>query len=96
MKLCKYYSLDECKTREEVFEKLDSLQDEEKLDYVYIDEDEVIKMNDNTLTAKEIKSLVNFFKEHDVLDYPDYEEYLEEEEYDDDEDFDDEDDEELE
>lgn len=94
MKLCKYYSLDECKTRDEVFEELDRLQDDEKLDYTYIDEDEVIKINESILSAKETKSLVAFLKDNDVLDYPDYEEYSEEEEYDDEDDFDDEDDDE--
>jgi hypothetical protein len=89
MKLCKYYSLDECKSRDSVFEELDRLQEEEKVDYIYIDEDEVIKISDHILTAKEVKLLVNFLKDNDVLEYPDYEEYLEEEEYDDDE-FDDE------
>ena len=93
MKLCKYYSLDECKMRVEVFEELDRLQEEEKLDYTYIDDDEVIKINEDLLTAKEKKSLTSFLKEMDVLEYPDYEEYFEEEDYDDtdDEDFDDED-----
>lgn len=93
MKLCKYYSLDECATRDAVFQKLDKLQSEDKLDYIYIDEDEVIKINDDALTAKEKKALKLFFKENDVLDYADYEEYLEEEEYDEDgDDIDDEDD----
>lgn len=92
MKLCKYYSLDECTLRDAVFQELDRLQDEEKLDYVYIDEDEIVKIIDSALTTKETKSLVLFLKEHDVLDYPDYEEYSEEEEYDDEEDdFDDDD-----
>jgi hypothetical protein len=94
MKLCKYYSLDECKTRDEVFEELDRLQDDEKLDYTYIDEDEVIKINESILSAKETKALVTFLKENDVLDYPDYEEYSEEEEYGDEDDFEDEDDDE--
>lgn len=93
MKLCKYYSLDECKTRDIVFQELDRLQTEDKLDYTYIDEDEVIKINDDVLSAKEKKALKTFLKDNDVLDYPDYEEYLEEEEYEDDgDDFDDEDD----
>lgn len=93
MKLCRYYSLDECKTIDAVFEELDRLQAEDKLDYTYIDEDEVIKINDDILIAKEKKALKLFLKENDVLDYPDYEEYLEEEEYDEDgEDFDEDDD----
>jgi hypothetical protein len=83
MKLCKYYSLDECQTRDAVFEELDKLQADEKLDYLYIDDDEVIKISESLLTTKEIKSLKHFLKENDVLEYTDYEEYLEEEEYDD-------------
>ena len=95
MKLCKYYSLDECQTRDDVFEELDRLQDEEKLDYTYIDEDEIIKINESILSAKETKALASFLKDNDVLDYPDYEEYSEEEEYGDDEDIDEDDEEDL-
>lgn len=85
MKLCKYYSLDECKTRQTVFDELDKLQDEGKIEYTYLDEDEVIKIVDHVLEQKETKDLSLFLKENDVIDYPDYEEYYEEEEYIDDE-----------
>lgn len=93
MKMCKYYSIDECKTRDSVFEELDRLQEEEKIDYTYIDDDEVIKISEEVLTTKEKKTLKSFFKENDILDYPEYEEYLEEDEYlEDGDDIDDEDD----
>ncbi len=89
MKLCKYYSLDECKTRQKVFDELDRLQDDGKIEYNYIDDDEVIKISDTGLEKKELKDLLSFLKEGDVIEYPDYEEYYEEEEYVDDEDQDD-------
>ena len=95
MKLCKYYSLDECKNRNKVFEELDKLQDDGKVEYTYIDDDEVIKIVNTGLEKKELKELLNFLRDADVIEYPDYEEYLEEEEYVDDEEQDDEDFDEL-
>jgi hypothetical protein len=95
MKLCKYYSLDECKTRHGVFEELDRLQDDGKIEYSYFDDDEVIKVVDTGLNKKELKELTVFLRENDVVDYPDYEEYYEEEEFLDDDEQDDEDYDEL-
>jgi len=91
MKLCKYYSLDECKTRHGVFEELDRLQDDGKIEYSYQDDDEVIIIQDTGLEKKEMKDLVGFLKDNDVIEYPDYEEFYEEEEYSDEDDLDDED-----
>jgi ABC-type microcin C transport system duplicated ATPase subunit YejF len=89
MKLCKYYSLDECKKLDLVLDKLDSLQDDSKIEYILISDDEVIKIKSNELSLKERKELVSFFKENDVIDYPDYEEL----DGDDDDDLDEEDEE---
>ncbi len=85
MKLCKYYSLDECYERDLVFEELDSLQDDAKIEYTYIKDDDVIKIKNTGLSAKEAKDLVSFFKDNDVIDYSDYEEYEDDEDYEDDE-----------
>lgn len=74
MKLCKYYSLDECKKLSLVLDKLDHLQDESKIEYLFISDDEVIKIKNNELSLKERKELLSFFKDNDVIDYPDYEE----------------------
>ncbi len=87
MKLCKYYSLDECYERDLVFDELESLQDDAKIEYTYIKEDDVIKIKNTGLSTKEAKDLISFFKENDVIDYSDYEEYEEE-----DDDFEEEDD----
>ncbi len=44
MKLCKYYSLDECHNTEVVFEKLTELQNDSKIEFTFIESDEVIKL----------------------------------------------------
>lgn len=75
MKLCKYYSLDECGDREKIFSKLDDLMDDSKIEYSLMDDDDVIKIKNIGLTLKERKEIVAFFKDNDVIDYPDYEEY---------------------
>ena len=75
MKLCKYYSLDECKTRNLVFKLLDELQNDSKIDYILIPDDDIIKIKNVGLNLKERKELVYFFRDNDVIDYPDYEEY---------------------
>ena len=90
MKFCKYYSLDECCVRDLVFEKLNLLQDDTKIEYSYIRGDDVIKIKNTGLSVKEKKDLLSFFKDNDIIDYPDYEEYNEEEFDEDDEDDEDE------
>ena len=77
MKICKYFSLDECNNSELIFDKLKNLQDDSKIEYSYIKFDDVIKIKNIGLTLKERKELLSFFKENDVIDYPDYEEYYE-------------------
>lgn len=91
MKLCKYYSLDECKSRQSVFDELDRLQEDGKIEYEYLDDDEVIRIQDTGLEKKEVKELAAFLRENDVVEYPDYEEFYEEEEYSEDDEQDDED-----
>ena len=85
--LSKYYSLDECYQKDKVFDHLEDLQNEELIVFEIIDTD-IVKIKDIGLGEKQIKELVSFLDDNDVIDYPDYEEYD-----DDDEDlgFDDED-----
>lgn len=81
MKLCKYYSLDECHDREIVLNELEILQSDSKIEFNLFDDD-VIKIKNVGMNAKEIKDLLSFFKDNDVLDYPDYEEFVDDD-YDD-------------
>lgn len=76
MKIKKYYSLDECNQQEEVFQILNELQDAEKIDYEFIDDQMyggVIKIEDTGLTTNEHKKLIDKFNSLDVIDFPDYE-----------------------
>lgn len=72
--LSKYYSLDECYTRDSVFDYLEDLQNEELICYEILDSD-IIKVRDIGLSEKQTKDIISFFEENDVIDYPDYEEY---------------------
>ena len=85
MKSTKFYSLDECKNQDKVIEKLDILADDRKSDYDYVEAD-LIKINDISLTNKEIKELNAFLHNNDVIEDKDYED--EEDLDEDDEDFD--------
>lgn len=88
MKLKKFYSIDECSNEDLLFEKLDHLQDEGKIEYEYEDSWS-IKIVDLELTISEEKDLVNLFEKLDVYPNTDreeeeeeYDEYFDEEEYD--------------
>jgi hypothetical protein len=85
--LAKYYSLDECFEQDTIYDKLDELSDNSKIDYEIV-EDDVIRIKDLSLTLKEKKELVKLFEENDVIEYNEWEE----DEEDEDEDFDDEED----
>lgn len=80
--LSKYYSLDECYQKTKVFDYLEDLQNEELIVFEIIDS-EIIKIKDIGLSDKQIKDLVDFLHDNDVIDY-DYDEFD-----DDDDDFDD-------
>lgn len=91
--LSKYYSLDECHNRDVVFEYLDILKENGKVIFGTPDID-VIRIKDTGLTGKELKELVNFLEENDVIEYDDFEpiSYLEDDsDFDEEEDWDDED-----
>jgi len=85
-KLGKYYNLDECLDKDLIFEKLDYLQGEAKIEYEEI-EDNIFKINDTGLFVKEKKELLNFFKDNDVLEDLDYDDEEDLDEDDEDDDF---------
>jgi len=72
--LSKYYSLDECYQKNKVFDYLENLQNEELIVFEIIDAD-IVKIKDIGLGEKQIKELVSFLDDNDVIDYTDYEEY---------------------
>lgn len=71
MEINKYYSLDECSDKDMVYEKLDSYQADDKIQYSVVDPD-VIKIKDLELSVKETKEILQFFSDYSVIDYPDY------------------------
>jgi hypothetical protein len=85
-KLGKYYNLDECLDKDLVFEKLDFLQGEAKIEFDEV-EDNIIKIADTGLFVKEKKELLNFFKDNDVLEDLDYDDEEDLDEDDEDDDF---------
>lgn len=88
--LAKYYSLDECYNQDKVYDRLDELFNDAKIDYEIIDQD-LIKIKDKGLTGREKKELIKLFEENDVIEYEDIDEDDEDDEDDDDTDEDDED-----
>ena len=88
--LAKYYSLDECFEQDKIYDRLDQLSDDRKLDYEIIDDD-LIKIKDKGLSLREKKELVKLFEENDVIEHEDIDdEELDEDEFEDDDDDDDE------
>lgn len=70
--LSKYYSLDECYSKDQVLDYLDDLQNEELIYFEIIDKD-IVKIKDIGLSEKQIKELTTFLDDNDVIDYPDFE-----------------------
>ena len=87
--LAKYYSLDECYEQDKIYDRLDELCSDAKIDYEIVEED-LIKIKDKGLSLREKKELVKLFEENDVIEYDDLdEEELDEDEFEDDDDDDD-------
>jgi len=84
----RYYSLDECRTRDIVVERLDKLKNSGKIDYE-IDID-VLEIEDIDLEDDEIEMLEEFLDDNDVITYYDKEDE-DEDDYDDFYDYDDDD-----
>jgi hypothetical protein len=88
--LAKYYSLDECNKVDDVFNHLDSIQEDGKIVFESL-EDDVFKIRDTGLSPKELKELVSYFEKNDVIEYLDYEDPYSDDEDDDFEDDEDDD-----
>lgn len=84
----KYYSLDECRTRDIVIERLEKLKNIGKIDYE-IDID-VLEIEDIELEDEEIDTLEEFLDNNDVIPYYDKDDE-DEDDYDDFYDYDDDD-----
>ena len=65
-----HYSYDECGNQKSLFEKLDNLKQEGKIDYENEDK-YIFKINDIDLTEEEIIGLNKFFDSLDVFPYMD-------------------------
>ena len=89
--LAKYYSLDECKKIDEVFNKLRELQEDGKIMFENVEED-IFKIRDCGLSPKELKDLILFFEKNDIIEYLDYDDPYNDEDEDIEDEFDDYDD----
>lgn len=70
MELKKYYTIEEAyANKEEILRKLDSLKEKNKIHF-YLNDD-IIYIEDIELMNYEIKDLLNFFDDMDVLPYDD-------------------------
>jgi hypothetical protein len=67
MKLHKYYSIDECNNEELLVERLESLQEDDKIEFELIDK-WTLKIKDIDLTTNEEKKLVELFEELGLYD----------------------------
>lgn len=70
MKLFNYYSLDECLDKKKLFEKLDKLRDEGKIEYEKESLD-IFKIEDIDLDELEVEDLIETFDRYDVFPYLD-------------------------
>lgn len=68
MKLFNYYTLDECKDRKKVFEKLDQLVDDGKIEYEMDDRD-IFSIKDLDLEESDIDDVNELFDSEDVFPY---------------------------
>ncbi len=78
-KLFTRYSFDECQDENKLFKKLDSLLEDDKIEYS-IESEYLFKIKDIELSDKEISDLSVFFENIEVHPYID--EYIDEEEED--------------
>jgi hypothetical protein len=62
MKLHKYYSIDECNNEELLLERLEFLQEDDKIEFELLDK-WTLKIKDIDLTTNEEKKLVELFEE---------------------------------
>lgn len=71
MKLFRYYSLDDCLDQEAIYSILNSLQEDDKIEYEIVDGMgvEVFKIKDVGLTTSELKLLLQDFSRLEVIEY---------------------------
>jgi len=67
MKLNKFYTIDECLNEEELYQRLDTLVDDGKIEYELIDK-WMLKIKDLDLTTNEEKSLVELLDSLDIFE----------------------------
>jgi len=67
MKLHKYYSIDECNNEDILLERLESLQEDGKVEFELIDK-WTLKIKDVDLTTNEEKKLIEFFEDLNLYD----------------------------
>jgi hypothetical protein len=72
-KLFNYYSFDECSDEQHLFERLDELVNQDKIEYNEQDK-YLIKIKDIELDDNELEDLCNFLDENNVYPYLGYEE----------------------
>lgn len=68
MELFKYYSLDETfENRDKVIDKLEKLEEKDKIYFEIREEDDILIIEDLELNDYEIKKLVEFLHENNVI-----------------------------
>ena len=72
MELFKYYNIDECLDKDKLFQKLDSLVNDGKIDYDL--DGQILKIEDLDLEEFDIEVLVKLFDKLDVFTYTEYDE----------------------
>lgn len=72
MELFKYYNIDECLDKDKLFQKLDSLVNDGKIDYDL--DGQILKIEDLDLEEFDIEALVKLFDKLDVFTYTEYDE----------------------
>lgn len=73
MNIFRFYSLEETKDKDLVFEKLENLEDAGKISFIIEQENDIIDIEDLDLDLPETKSLIKFFEDKDVFPYLDRE-----------------------
>lgn len=68
MKLFNYYSIDECRDKKKLFERLDQFKNDGKIDY-QMDGLYLFELEDIDLEEKDIKELNDLFDDQDVFPY---------------------------
>lgn len=66
MKIERYYTLVDCFERDMVLDRLDELQNDNKLEYLLEEDDDTINIIDTDMDEGEVDELLEFFKEKGV------------------------------